>query len=85
MRLSGGGFVLILVLGVLFVPLLSAGAEQRKNIPRIGYLGRVAAFREAFQQGLQEHGYVVGENVMIETGSAHGKRGRLSAWTKLNS
>ena len=46
-----------------------AEAQQPKKVPRIGYLdgGFPLATRvEAFRQGLREHGYVEGKNIVIE-------------------
>ncbi len=68
--------IVTLVLGLLAAP-LPADAQQAGKIPRIGYLGYVKAFREAFRQGLRDHGYRVGENVIIERRSSRGKGERL--------
>jgi putative ABC transport system substrate-binding protein len=48
-----------------------AEAQQPKKIPRIGVLNAatpatVAHLIEAFKQGLREHGYVEGQNVVLE-------------------
>jgi ABC-type uncharacterized transport system substrate-binding protein len=62
---------------------LSAGAsaQQPKKIPRIGFLCVADCARPtwtALRQGLREHGYVEGQNVVIEYRSAEGKLERLS-------
>jgi putative ABC transport system substrate-binding protein len=49
----------------------SAEAQQPNKVPRIGYLATVSpvanAVRiEAFRQGMREHGYVEGKNIVIE-------------------
>ena len=45
----------------------AAEAQQPAKIPRIGYLGEAdLALTEAFRQGLREHGYVEGKNIVIE-------------------
>jgi putative ABC transport system substrate-binding protein len=61
-----------------------SAAQQRKKVPRIGYLGSIslsafASRREAFRQGLRELGYVEGKNIVIEWRSAEGKLERLPA------
>jgi putative tryptophan/tyrosine transport system substrate-binding protein len=61
-----------------------AHAQQPAKVPRIGYLSAaspsaIAALTEAFRQGLREHGYVEGKNIVIEYRSAEGKPDRLPA------
>src|SRR5215471_9913507 len=66
---------------VLFSP-FAAEAQQTPKFARIGYLGGVSAVpqvREAFLQGLQDLGYVVGRNVVIEYRDPEGKYERLPA------
>jgi ABC-type uncharacterized transport system substrate-binding protein len=60
----------------------SAGAQQPKKVPRIGFLSAVSpstitARVEAFRQGLRELGYVEGKNIFIEWRFAEGKSDRL--------
>ena len=52
-----------------------AHAQQRPNIPAIGYLGLVATgpSLEAFLQGLREHGYAEGQNIVIHYRWANGR------------
>ena len=47
---------------------LPAGAEQRANVPVVGWLVFSAGEGglQGFRQGLQEHGYVEGQNIAIE-------------------
>ena len=56
---------------------LAANAQQPQKVARIGYLSPSLSssprLREAFLQGLREHGYVDGRNVMIEYRDAEGK------------
>jgi ABC-type uncharacterized transport system substrate-binding protein len=59
-----------------------AEAQQPTNIPRIGYLSTaipdVESPRvEAFRQGLREHGYIEGKNIIIEYRRAERKLDRL--------
>jgi putative ABC transport system substrate-binding protein len=69
---------------MLFAPCVSSQAQQPVKIPRIGYLTAVSLFAystrvEAFRQGLREHGYVEGNNIVIEWRSSEGIRERTPA------
>jgi putative tryptophan/tyrosine transport system substrate-binding protein len=63
-----------------------AEAQQLKKTPRIGYL-TVASLSsnvarvEAFRQGLREHGYFEGKNIVIEWRSGEGKLERQGELT----
>jgi putative ABC transport system substrate-binding protein len=74
---------------------MAVHAQQRPKVARIGYL--VTSSREspearttlnAFQQGLREHGYVEGQNILIEYRAADGKierfPGLATELTRLN-
>jgi putative ABC transport system substrate-binding protein len=68
----------------LIVVALGAGAmaeaQQPKKVPRIGYLRAEtppAVDIEAFRQGLREHGYVEGKNIVVEYRWADGNEERL--------
>ena len=57
-------------------------AEQKKQMPEIGYLSSVTpsgnlAYDEAFRHGLRDLGYIEGRNVTIEYRYAEGKLDRL--------
>jgi ABC-type uncharacterized transport system substrate-binding protein len=57
---------------------VTAQAQQGKKIPRIGVLAAAtpataADLVEAFKQGLREHGYVEGQNVVLELRFGEGK------------
>jgi putative ABC transport system substrate-binding protein len=73
-------FSMTVLLGGLFnqVP---AGAQETAKVARIGYLApaREVITYQAFLQGLRDHGYVEGRNVVIEYRSAEEKLDRLPA------
>ena len=74
-------FGLILALGILWAP-IAADAQPPGKVPRIGYLSGASAERDkswlaAFQQGLQELGYLEGKNIVIEQRHAAGQFERL--------
>jgi len=78
-------FISTLACGLLAAP-LAAQAQQAGKVARIGYL--VTGSRESpetrasfdtFRQGLREHGYVVGQNILIEYRAADGRIERLPA------
>ena len=59
-----------------------AQAQQANKVPRIGFLSAgspssMAARVEAFRHGLREHGYVEGQNILVEYRYAEGKLDRL--------
>jgi putative ABC transport system substrate-binding protein len=66
----------------LFGAVEIAEAQQPKKVTRIGYLdggfpSTNAARVDAFRQGLREHGYVEGKNIVIEYRHAEGHPNRL--------
>jgi putative ABC transport system substrate-binding protein len=64
----------ILALALLTAPVAAAG-QQLGKVPRIGYLQpgeRPPAWLEAFRQGLRDHGYVDGQNIVVEQRLATG-------------
>ena len=59
-----------------------AHAQQPAMTPRIGYLSPItpaidAPRREAFLQGLREHGFIEGQNINVEWRFAAGKLDQL--------
>jgi putative ABC transport system substrate-binding protein len=68
-------------ISVLITPSASQ-AQLRGHVPQIGYLGTSSASLErelvtAFREGLREHGYVEGENIVIEYRWAEGNYQRF--------
>jgi putative ABC transport system substrate-binding protein len=54
--------------------------EAQPSIPRVGIIfigGRDQPHLEAFKQGLREHGYIEGKNIVLEYRYAEGKYDRL--------
>ena len=64
--------------GLLTVP-RAVRAQQATKVPRIGFLVFVSSETRyrGFQQGLQDLGYVEGQNIAIEFRSADGSPERL--------
>ena len=76
-------FVICLLTTVLLSTVPFAEAQQPKKVPRIGYLTNDSLSadsprRDAFKQGLREHGYTEGQNIIVEYRTAEGKVDRLS-------
>jgi len=75
---------LIVALGAsaLAAPLASFAQQQAGKVSRVGVLtsnSLTATLQEAFRQGLQEHGYVEGQNILIEWREAGGQTERAKA------
>lgn len=74
--------VLTLFATVVASPALARAQRQVGQVPRIAYLGTGAAvplLQNAFQQGLREAGWVVGENITLDARHAEGQDARLLA------
>ena len=74
--------IVTLTLGTLAAP-LTAAAQQATKAPRIGVLHvgaptAVSHFVEAFKQGLREHGYVEGQNIVVERRFGEARAERIS-------
>ena len=59
------------------------GAQSAKRVPVVGVFlpetaSAYASYVDAFQEGLRELGYVVGQNILIEYRYAEGKRDRFA-------
>jgi putative ABC transport system substrate-binding protein len=75
------GLVVVLALGVFVRPLVGE-AQQAGKVPRVGLLGTatpslMAPWISAFRDGLRQHGYVEGQNVVIEYRWGEGKPDRF--------
>ena len=72
---------IVALLLAAFVAPLSANAQPAGKVYRIGWLISTeparAPFIEGFRQGLREHGYVEGRNIVIEVRVAEGRVERL--------
>ncbi len=69
--------VFLIALAIFSAP-LSAAAQPREKVPRIGFLANVRSpGTEGFEQGLRELGYIEGKNIVIEWRLAEGKFDRL--------
>jgi putative ABC transport system substrate-binding protein len=82
MKIRASRLVAIFTIALLAAP-LTAGAQQAPKAPRIGVLhpgARAAASQlvAAFKQGLREHGYVEGQNIVVERRFAEARAERLS-------
>ena len=79
MWLKSVRFIVLLALGLLTMPLVT-NAQQRGQVPRIGWLaGRARTDAtatlnaEAFVDGLREHGWIEGHHITIEFRSPEGR------------
>lgn len=70
-------FALCYFCAVIFALCLSAGAQQEKKFPRIGFLSAAPSIDAAFFEGLRELGYIDNQNIFIEHRSAQGNLERL--------
>src|SRR5437879_997038 len=80
MRLNTVRLVVMLALVILMAPLI-AEAQQVGKVPRIGFLraGPLPQdFLQGFQQGLRDHGYIEGQNIVIEYRFTDGSTGELA-------
>jgi putative ABC transport system substrate-binding protein len=73
----------LLTLALLAAP-LAPEAQQAEKVRRIGYLSLTGrddpyGIRKAFEEGLREHGWVVGQNFAIEYRFAENQPNRLPA------
>jgi putative ABC transport system substrate-binding protein len=67
---------------LLATPLTAWAQQQVARVPRIGVListPMTAAFQEGFRQGLRDHGYVEGQNILVEWRASEGRPDRAEA------
>jgi putative ABC transport system substrate-binding protein len=72
-------FRLLTVACLLLAAPSAAQAQSTRDVPRIGVLvftPMAQAVQDGFRQGLREHGYVEGRNVVVEWRSAEGRTDR---------
>jgi ABC-type uncharacterized transport system substrate-binding protein len=72
-----------LVCGSMFAAPLAAEAQQAEKVRRIGFLSAAipgSEVNDAFRQGLREHGYIEGQNLLVEWRFAEGRNDRLSGF-----
>jgi ABC-type uncharacterized transport system substrate-binding protein len=72
---------IVFCLSLTLLLLTVAEAQQPKKVPRVGILfigGRDQPHLESFKQGLREHGYNEGKNLILEYRFAEGNQDRLT-------
>jgi len=80
MRLNTVRVVVMLALVILTAP-LRAETQPAGKVPRIGFLRAgplTQDFLQGFQQGLRDHGYIEGQNIIIEYRFTDGSTGALA-------
>jgi len=70
------GWSLFLVAAVLLTVAVTVEAQQTKKVPRIAFLAGYGISIDPFRQGLEELGYVEGQNIHIEYRFAEGQPDR---------
>jgi len=73
------GLAVVLAVSLTLAP-LAAGAQQTEKVRRIGFLSAATPdpqVDDGFRQGLREHGYVEGQNLLVEWRFAEGRYDRL--------
>jgi putative ABC transport system substrate-binding protein len=75
-------FLALVSAGLLAASLAAQAQQPAGELPIIGVLlftPTTKAIQEGFRQGLREHGYVDGKNVLVEWRSAEGRTDRIDA------
>jgi putative tryptophan/tyrosine transport system substrate-binding protein len=77
------GLARLCVMCLLLLVVPGALAQSPAKVPRIGFISPLSATAnpnfEAFRQGLKDHGWVEGRNVIVEARFAEGRLERLPA------
>jgi putative tryptophan/tyrosine transport system substrate-binding protein len=79
MTSSGRTLAVTLIVAVLAGSVVGEAQQPAANVPRIGFLmfrPMTEAAQDAFRQGLRDHAYVEGQNIVIEWRSADGRPDR---------
>jgi putative ABC transport system substrate-binding protein len=74
-------FLLTSLAGALVAPLTAVAQQPSREVPRVGvlmFMPMTKGAQEDFRLGLREHGYIDGQNVMIEWRSAEGRVDRAN-------
>jgi ABC-type uncharacterized transport system substrate-binding protein len=75
--------LILAVLGLVLATPLAAHAQQPAGeLPRIGVLvftPMAKAVQDGFRQGFRDHGYIEGQNILVEWRSAEGRTDRANA------
>jgi ABC-type uncharacterized transport system substrate-binding protein len=77
------GLAVVLTLSLIILVPLAAGAQQSEKVRRIGFLSGTnpnSEVDDALRQSLREHGYVEGQNLLIEWRFAEGRNDRLHSF-----
>jgi hypothetical protein len=76
------GLAVVLAINLILAP-LAGEAQPGEKVRRIGFLSAAlhgSEVDDALRQGLREHGYVEGQNLLIEWRFAEGKYDRLRSF-----
>jgi putative ABC transport system substrate-binding protein len=77
------GLAVVLTLSLALAPLAADAQQTGRKMPRIGVLmfaPMAGTFQEAFRQGLRDHGYVKGQNILVEWRAADGNTDRAKTF-----
>ena len=80
-RFVGPRLAIAIAILVLITPLAASAQPRADQVPRIGVLTFTLTpkvFQQGFREGLQEHGYVEGQNIILEWRSAEGRIDRAN-------